>query len=220
MTIAVIGILCLVMAARARWASEGSHRSVTPTSSVEVPSRESRRRSDVKRSGSCAAAIRETIETIRAECQRNADGDWDRWSAQLAALRHDLSAKIRAGKAHNPTATEYFEGAFAGPGRKGQFPALRVGPRSLPASCRRAGISRSVPERATRGRRGALARATGIDVIFVPVPKMTEIYPEYFTDHCPDDRIIAPHIRQAMLELLEADVEVVDLCYAFQAGTG
>ena len=57
----------------------------------------------------------------------------------------------------------------------------------------------------------------GIDVIFVPVPKMTEVYPEYFTDHCPSDRIIAPHVRQAMLELLEADVEVVDLWYAFQA---
>ena len=56
----------------------------------------------------------------------------------------------------------------------------------------------------------------GIDVIFVPVPKMTEIYPEYFTDHCPDDRIIAPHLRQAILELLDADVEVVDLLHAFQ----
>ena len=59
-------------------------------------------------------------------------------------------------------------------------------------------------------------RQQGIDVIFVPVPKMTEVYPEYFTDHCPTDRIIARHIRQALLELLEADVEVVDLLHALQ----
>ena len=69
-------------------------------------------------------------------------------------------------------------------------------------------------------RRPAGFSEQGIDVIFVPVPKMTEVYPEYFTDHCPSDRIIAPRVRQAVLELLEADVEVVDLWYAFQAGTG
>jgi hypothetical protein len=60
-------------------------------------------------------------------------------------------------------------------------------------------------------------RRQGIDLLFVPVPKMTEVYPEYFADHCPQDRIVAPHMRRLLLELLEADVEVVDLLPTFLA---
>jgi hypothetical protein len=53
-------------------------------------------------------------------------------------------------------------------------------------------------------------RRRGIDLIFVPIPKMTEVYIEHFVDPCPPDGIIAPRVRQAHLEMLEADVEVVD----------
>src|SRR4051794_14830903 len=42
-----------------------------------------------------ADAIRETMEVIREECRRNAGGDWERWSAQLAPLRDDLLKKVR-----------------------------------------------------------------------------------------------------------------------------
>jgi hypothetical protein len=44
---------------------------------------------------------------------------------------------------------------------------------------------------------------------------MTEVYPEHFADHCPPDRIVAPHMRRLLLDLLEADVEVVDLLPSF-----
>jgi len=50
----------------------------------------------------------------------------------------------------------------------------------------------------------------GIDLIFVPAPKMTEIYSEHFFDPSPPDGIVAPHVRRTLLELLEAGVEVVD----------
>jgi hypothetical protein len=54
-------------------------------------------------------------------------------------------------------------------------------------------------------------KAKGIDLIFVPVPKMTEVYVEKFLESCPPDGVVAPHVRQALFELLESDVEVIDL---------
>jgi hypothetical protein len=56
----------------------------------------------------------------------------------------------------------------------------------------------------------------GIDLIFVPVPKMTEVYVEQFVDPHPADGVIAPHARKALLELLNDGVEVVDLATLFR----
>ena len=55
----------------------------------------------------------------------------------------------------------------------------------------------------------------GVDLIFVPVPKMTEVYPEAFVAGAPADRIVAPQMRRAIFELLERNVEVVDLLPLF-----
>jgi hypothetical protein len=156
------------------------------------------------------------MKTIRAECQRNAGGDWNRWSEQLSAVRADLTRQIRAAKPHNPAATGYFEARSPVLEGKVNFPLFESAPDHYllhvvePASLDAFRRERPVVTAARWLKR------RGIDVIFVPVPKMTEVYPEYFTDHCPSDRIIAPHVRRALLELLEADVEVVDLWYPFQ----
>jgi hypothetical protein len=164
-----------------------------------------------------AAAMHETIEVFRGECVRNAGGDWDRWIADLAAVRADLAAKAKAAKPYDPGSTGYFEARGAVLEGRDRFPLFESAPAHYlihivePASLDPFRHDRPV----VAGSRWLERR--GIDVIFVPVPKMTEIYPEFFTDHCPSDRIIAPRIRQIMLELLEADVEVVDLWYAFQA---
>ena len=164
-----------------------------------------------------AASIRETMEVIRGECQRNASGDWDRWTADLAAVRAELVTKINAAKPKDPSSAGYFEARASVLEGRDHFPLFEPAPHTYllhvvePASLEPFRLDRPVVE----GTRWLERR--GIDVIFVPVPKMTEVYPEYFTDHCPSDRIIAPRLRQTLLELLEADVEVVDLWYAFQA---
>ena len=198
--IAVIGGLLLVVVARARWASQSAPGK---SAAEEVPTR--------------ASLIRETIESLRAECQRNANGDWDRWTEALAPVRADLTAQIRAGKALNPTATGYFEARSPVLEGRDHFPLFESAPdHYLLHVVEPASLDSFRKERAVAAGARWLERQ-GIDVIFVPVPKMTEVYPEYFTDHCPSDRIIAPRVRQAILELLEDDVEVVDLWYAFQA---
>ncbi len=163
-----------------------------------------------------ASAMRETIEAIRAECARNAGGDWNRWSEQLRGVRADLIAKIHAAKPFNPGAQGYFEARAAVLEGKDHFPLFEAAPdHYLHHVVEPASLDPFRNEHPVAVAARWLKRR-GIDVIFVPVPKMTEVYPEQFTDHCPGDKIIAPHVRQAMLELLEADVEVVDLWYAFQ----
>ena len=197
---AVAGVLILLYVARARWMPQAS-----PGQSI---AREPKTR---------AAAIRETMEVIRGECQRNANGDWDRWTADLAALRTDLVTKINAAKPRDPSGAGYFEARSSVLEGRDRFPLFEPAPHAYllhvvePASLDPFRHDRPV----VAGSRWL--ERQGIDVIFVPVPKMTDVYPEYFTDHCPSDRIIAPRLRQIMLELLEADVEVVDLWYAFQA---
>jgi hypothetical protein len=158
-----------------------------------------------------AIAIRQTIETIRAECQRNAQGDWDRWIAQLAPLRDEIREKARAAKPFNPQAEGTFEARAAVLEGKNGFPLFESEP---------AGYLRHLtePESLEVFRRGRAVldgarwlERQRIHVLFVPVPKMTEVYPEFFSTHCPPDKIITPQLRRVMLELLMEDVEVVDL---------
>ena len=230
-TIAVLGALCLAVAIRARWAAEDSPGQATiptptPIATSHVPEVTPELKSPAEpwaigprteqAREARASAIRETMEVIRAECQRNAGGDWSRWSKQLQPVREDLTRKIRTGKALNPTATGYFEARSPVMEGRDNFPLFEsapdhyllhvIDPASLDSFRKEQPVAIAV----------RWLKQQGIDVIFVPVPKMTEVYPEYFTDHCPSDRIIAPHVRQALLELLEADVEVVDLWHAFQ----
>jgi hypothetical protein len=160
--------------------------------------------------------MRATIEGIRAECRRNAGGDWDRWEEQSSAFRADLAARVRAAKPYRSTAAgTSYEARFAVLEGKGDFPLFEAVPEHYLAY-----LFEPKSLEAFRKERPVAAGARwlkrrGIDVIFVPVPKMTEVYAEYFADHCPADRIVAPHVRRLLLELLEADVEVVDLLPSF-----
>ncbi len=200
--------------ARHRARAVAKAKRTAPSKALPVPS--SQHRSTPEERESRASAIRETIEVIRAECQRNAGGDWNKWSEQLRDVRAELISKANAAKPYNSTAEGYFEARGAVLEGRDNFPLVESKPDNYlihivePASLDKFRKEHPVVDAARWLQR------QGIDVIFVPVPKMTEVYPEYFTDHCPTDRIIAPHVRQAMLELLEADIEVVDLWYAFQ----
>jgi hypothetical protein len=148
-------------------------------------------------------AIREDAAAIEAECQLAAGGDWDKWKHDTAPYRKALKARIKDAREqplHGLNTSQLVE----------------VDPaENLDYLCD--------PERMNEFRRKMPVVAAhrwlqsqGIDLIFVPVPKLTEIYLEHFLSPCPPDGIIAPHVRQTLLELLQNHVEVIDIFPLFR----
>jgi hypothetical protein len=156
------------------------------------------------------AAIRRDADAIAAECRRAAGGDWDRWERDTAVYRAALKARIDPLKTIDQQRSVYYEAQNEPLEARDDFPLYEVGPR--------AGLQflyqpdtldafRKDPPIVTAHR---WLRHRGIDLIFVPVPRMTEVYIEHFLDTCPADGIIAPHVRRMIYELLNEGVEVVD----------
>jgi hypothetical protein len=153
-------------------------------------------------------AIHQLADAIRSESQTA--GGWERWQRDTAVFRAALKAKTAALKPMHPTGLRYAEDEYAGLEGLNEFPLFEVGSR---AHLRHVFDPESLNE--FRQQRPVLAahrwlKARGIDLIFIPVPKMTEIYVEHFVEGAPADGVIAPHLRQTLLELLENDVEVLD----------
>jgi hypothetical protein len=150
------------------------------------------------------AVIRRDAEAIRAECRQAAGGDWERWQRDTAPYRATLLAKLDALKAAAaPSRFEVLEGRDGFPLFEIQardYLAYLLDPASLDA------FRKDRPVVAAH----RWLREKGIDLVFVPVPKMTEVYAEHFLDPCPADGVFAPHARRALLEMLDAGVEVVD----------
>jgi hypothetical protein len=157
-----------------------------------------------------ALAIRRDAESIADECRLAAGGDWDRWRRDTDRYRSALRAKSESLKAIDPALPDSSLHKFAVLEGRDNFPLFEVAARQElnylydPASLDE--FRRQQPVVAAH----RWLRERGIDLIFVAVPKMTEVYVEHFLDPCPPDGIIAPHVRHALLELLEDDVEVVD----------
>jgi hypothetical protein len=167
------------------------------------------------------AAIRGDAAAIEAECQNAAGGDWDKWQKDTARYRDSLKAKINALKDAPRTAfTPSPESRYQPLAPRDDFPLFEMGSREHlnylydPATLDEFRRDRSVVAAARWLRR------QGVDLIFVPVPKMTEVYVEHFLEPCPADGIIAPHVRHTLLELLRDDVEVVDGFRLFRALRG
>jgi hypothetical protein len=59
----------------------------------------------------------------------------------------------------------------------------------------------------------------GVDLLLVPAPKMVQVYPDRVLKDGPRDGVIAPHMKKLLLELLDANVEVLDLLPAFLAAS-
>ncbi len=162
--------------------------------------------SDPQATEARAKIIRRDADAILAECRKAADGDWDRWQHDTAPYRAALKAKVDALKLPGSARPIYLE-ALEG---SNYFPLFEIAPVEYIKY-----LYDSTSLEGFRSDRSVVAahrwlRERGIDLIFVPVPKMTEVYIDHFLDPCPADRIIAPHIRSTLLELLNADVEVVD----------
>jgi hypothetical protein len=164
-----------------------------------------------------AAVIQRDAAGIVAECKRAAGGDWEKWQRNTAPYRANLKAKIDALKDRPESPSFAAEGRCEALEGRENFPLFEVGSR----------VHLDYlydPGRLEQFRRDRLVvaadrwlRQRGIDLIFVPVPKMTEIYIEHFLDPCPPDGIIAPHMRHTLLELLTDNVEVVDGFALFRA---
>jgi hypothetical protein len=167
-----------------------------------------------------AEAIHRDAEPLRGECARAAGGDWERWQRETEPYRLALKSRLDKLRLFQEE-IQGFTGRRVGwqeplAGRQ-DFPLFEMSASEslvhlyAPARLRPFREQRTVPAaRRWLGRRG-------IDLIFVPVPKMAEVYVENFLDPCPADGVVAPEVRQTLLELLEQDVEVVDVFRLFRA---
>lgn len=159
-----------------------------------------------------------TTETIRAECRAAADGDWDAWQSKTAAYRADLKRRVDdVGTIEllwgNPAVMTKKVRPLAG---FDNFYLFEVDAKdNLVHLYDSASLDDFRKDKKVVAAHRWL-KARGIDLIFVPVPKMTDIYVEKFVKPCPEDGIIAPHVRRALLELAEADVEVVDCFHHYR----
>jgi hypothetical protein len=154
-----------------------------------------------------ATTVRHDADVVRAECAKAAAGDWERWQLQTEpyrdALKRALDAVDRLPLAAPFCPRPPLEGM-------NQFPLFEVDPRkNLVQLCDPDSLSGFRKEKPVAAAARWLRRR-GIDLIFVPVPKMTSVYIEHFIDPAPADGIIAPHLRRTLLDQLEADVETVD----------
>jgi hypothetical protein len=157
-----------------------------------------------------AGVIRRDAAAIESECRRAAGGDWDKWQRDTAHYRLCLRKMVEALKDLDGNRPPYAECRQQPLEGRDGFPLFETGPREYLSYLYE-------PTRVEAFRRGRAVvaadrwlRQRGIDLIFVSVPKMTEVYAEHFVDPCPPDGVIAPHVRHALYELLESDVEVVD----------
>ncbi len=162
--------------------------------------------SDISRAAR-AANIERDAERLRGECQTASGGDWDLWERQTQRYRDALRKKVDELKHVRPSQPFIPDPPLEG---LSDFPLFEVQAQENLAHLY---DDESLAE--FRRKRPAIAahrwlQKRGIDLIYVPVPRMTEVYIEHFLESVPADGIIAPRVRQTLLQQLEADVETVD----------
>jgi hypothetical protein len=156
--------------------------------------------------------IAHEIAAIESECRTAAAGDWQRWENETARYRSQLKERVDALNSHGAAPPAYLAGR--------DLPIFQIKPKMGSAH-----IINPMEWNEFRTNRPVVAgskwlRKRGIDVIFVSVPSMPEIYIDQFLNVTPADGIIAPHIRQTFLQLLQSDVEVVDTFQLMRAARG
>ncbi len=155
-----------------------------------------------------AVEMRRTLDSIREELKR-AGGEWHAWHQEVEPFRRDLAALFESVPEDRIKKQLW-------PARDGfvysvnnvqllMFGDLEESRGSEPNISPIAGLihlSRQLREH-------------GIHFIHVPIPTSLEVCPEFASDHVPPDGIVAPYLRKALNDLLEADVEVIDLLPTF-----
>lgn len=159
------------------------------------------------------AAIAATLAALTAEKKTIGKGSYTEWFAKLAELRKELRAVMDAEAPRTlPTdpATKHYllRAAGAPPLFNEMYTGEYVTPKAPDAFAWTAGLLAPDAVRAT----SRWLKKQGIDLLFVPVPKMSDVYMDRIVPRgVPADRIVAPHLRKVLFEMLSDDVEVVDL---------
>jgi hypothetical protein len=162
------------------------------------------------------AVICRDAARIYAECQRATSGDWGKWQRDTEPNRAALRTRVEALKSRSFPGVGMPEYRYQPLAPLDDFPLFQVGPRehiSYLYDPKQMELPLGIPKVVAADR---WLKRQGIDLIFVPVPKMVEIYAEHFVA-TPADGIIAPHVRRALLGLLNSDVETVDGLALFRA---
>jgi hypothetical protein len=164
-----------------------------------------------------ATAMRQDAAAIEAQCQKAAGGDWDKWQKDTEPYRAALKRRIDSLRIFPERADDWVESRHEALAANDDFPLFEIG-----ADCYLHQVFDPAVIEPFRNERPVVAahrwlRQQGIDLIFVPVPKMTQVYIEHFLYPCPPDGVTAPHLRRTLLELLKEDVEVVDGFSLFRA---
>ena len=167
-----------------------------------------------------AARKREMAKTRAAVMQEleTAGGDWRAWYERVKPAWTELDQKINEGlkdprAVADPNAPKWSYLHTAG------TPSMFVQVWSAPYLM----AERMDPDEFLKPRPSVQVllaykrwlEAHHVDLIFVPVPKLVQVYPERILKNAPSDRILAPHMRKLILQLLDEDVEVIDLLPEF-----
>jgi hypothetical protein len=156
------------------------------------------------------AAVAADAQAILGQCRIEAGGNWIQWQSKTEPYRSALQKRIDALKKIDDYDTAVVETQSQALEGNGEFPLFELGAHTyldyLYDAHSLDELRRVQPVVAI----DHWLRQRGIELIFVPLPKMTEVYIEHFLDPCPSDGVIAPHVRQTLFELLSSDVETVD----------
>jgi hypothetical protein len=162
-------------------------------------------------------SIRRTADRIRSECERAAGGDWERWQSQTASYRAALAGRIASlQRSKLPRGLLHPQALYEPLAGSENFPLFEIAAGdNLRYLTEQQPMSENIVAAANRW-----LQKQGIDLVLVPAPKMTEVYIDRFIDPAPADGVIAPHVRKAMLTLLEDDVDVLDVFRLFRTQSG
>lgn len=153
-------------------------------------------------------AMARDLEDLRRELQDHG-GDWAAWHERLAPFRQDLQGRL-----DRTPEQDVLVGMF--PARDGHVYARKSVELIQAGDLERyrdPQLNQYAVDCLIHMSRGF--KKLGIDFIYVPIPMNLEVHPEFASDRLPDDGIVAPFLRKAILRLLEGDVETLNLLPVF-----
>lgn len=159
------------------------------------------------------ASISATMAAMTAERNKIGKGSYTKWFDALVEVRKELRAVMDAEAprtlAADPATKHYLLRAAGTPPMFNEmYTGEYVTPKVPDAFVWTAGLLGQDAVRAT----SRWLKKQGIDLLFVPVPKMSDVYMDRIVPRgVPADRLVAPHLRKSLFDLLADDVEVVDL---------
>lgn len=160
--------------------------------------------------------IRDALAALKAERDQIGKGDYRKWYDSLQEFRLALRAEMDRVEQQNvrylPNDPNTKHLLFRAEGTPPMYSEAYAGGYLAPKQPDALAWIESLPSAAVVQATSRWLKKQAIDLIFVPVPKMSDIYMDRIVAKgVPPDRITGPHLRMAMANLLAKDVEVIDL---------